>query len=114
MRDVAVVQQLPTEQEGSEDVLESLKHVLTADVYEQLEQRVALGVKKYGSRLKTLNGRDVRMDCRQELLDGIMYAQQGLLEGKIPIYIRNRFIGILLEMDTLERRQKAEQLDRES
>lgn len=113
MKDVAVVQPLPTEQEGSVDVLASLKGILTDDLYEQLAQRVELGVKKYGSRLKTLNGRDVRMDCRQELLDGIMYAQQGYLEEKIPIYIRNRFISILKEMDVLERRQSAEQLDRE-
>lgn len=45
-----------------------------------IESRVAMGEKKYGTRLKCFNGRDAALDQYQELLDGINYAGQNMLE----------------------------------
>lgn len=106
--DAALVQALPTECSESVDVLDSFKELLnneiiSEDLYEQLKRRVDLGVKKYGSRLKTYNGRDTLLDCRQEALDGIMYGQQAVLEGRSKGYLRDRFIAIIQEIDQLEK-----------
>jgi hypothetical protein len=81
INDVQTVQHLPTHANGSVDVLESLRDHIPAEIFAQLEERVALGVRKYGTRLETHNGRDSLLDCVQEALDGIMYSQQAKLEG---------------------------------
>lgn len=47
-----------------------------------LEQRSETGAKKYGTPLKTNNGRNATLDLYQELCDGIMYSAQCKLEGK--------------------------------
>lgn len=47
-----------------------------AEVITDLEDRVQMGEKKYGTRLKTNNGRDVKLDLYQEILDAINYARQ--------------------------------------
>ena len=41
-----------------------------------------MGEKKYGTRLKTFNGRDALLDLQQEVYDAIVYAQQAKLEGR--------------------------------
>jgi hypothetical protein len=74
-------QQLPTTSGISEDVLESLRDELPDDVFAFLEERVLMGEKKYGSRLKTFNGRDPWIDAKQEAADGIMYGRQIHNEG---------------------------------
>lgn len=51
-------------------------------IAEDIEARIQMGEKKYGSRLKAFNGRDVFTDLGQELLDAINYAKQAQLEGK--------------------------------
>lgn len=51
------------------------------NVAEDLEARIAMGEKKYGTRLKTNNGRNALMDAYQEALDGINYAMQASMEG---------------------------------
>ena len=47
-----------------------------------LERRAEVGSKKYGTRLKTHNGRNPDFDAYQELLDFINYACQARLEGQ--------------------------------
>lgn len=91
--DAGKVQQKPVMKGPGVNVLESLKARVPADIYAQLEERVQLGIKKYGMNLQTNNGRDALLDCLQESLDGIMYAQQANLEGKdsgllIDLFIR--------------------------
>ena len=49
---------------------------------DDIEARIRMGEKKYGSRLKAFNGRDVFTDLGQELLDAINYSKQAQLEGK--------------------------------
>lgn len=95
MTDVAKVQQLPTETAESVDVLNSLKGHLSDELFGMLSERVDYGFRKYGSRLKTYNGRDVLLDCLQEALDGIMYGQQAFLQGVDDGRIRDRFISIV-------------------
>ncbi len=46
---------------------------------EALRRRSVEGAKKYGTVLRTNNGRDARVDCYQEVLDGIVYAHQRVL-----------------------------------
>lgn len=57
---------------------ENLLQVVAHD----LEARVEMGATKYGARLQTNNGRDAIMDAYQEVLDGINYLKQALLENK--------------------------------
>jgi hypothetical protein len=81
MSNAGDVQSKPTSTNVSEDVLDSLRGKVSPEIFAQLSERVEYGERKYGSRLKTYNGRDVVMDCLQESLDGCMYAQQAILEG---------------------------------
>ena len=48
---------------------------------DDLEVRAEFGKTKYGTYLRTNNGRDAAMDLYQESLDAVMYSAQGLLEG---------------------------------
>lgn len=45
-------------------------------------QRSVFGLQKYGTVLKTRNGRDPVVDCSQEVWDGLQYAMQAKMEGK--------------------------------
>jgi hypothetical protein len=47
-----------------------------------LESRLTFGEKKYGTRLKSHNGRNALMDAYQELLDFLNYSMQGHIEGR--------------------------------
>lgn len=49
---------------------------------EDLFQRAELGKSKYGTYLRTENGRDSQVDLYQELLDAVMYAGQCKLEDR--------------------------------
>lgn len=110
MSEAAKVQQLPVSNPDSKDVLMDLRNaadyrgpILTPELYDQLYERVQLGVRKYGTRLQSHNGRSVTLDIRQELLDGIMYSHQGVMEGKRVAHIRNGLIVMLQELDAIER-----------
>ena len=52
------------------------------DIAEDTEARIRLGEKKYGTRLKSNNGRDAMLDLYQEILDGCNYAKQLVVENK--------------------------------
>ena len=45
-------------------------------------ERRRQGIERYGVTLSPFNGRDARMDLFQELLDGIAYAEQAVVEGR--------------------------------
>lgn len=68
----------------------SLKHLIMDD----LSERAAVGLQKYGRLLETHNGRDALMDLYQEALDGVMYAAQYLLEAAqdTPEYEERLFV----------------------
>jgi hypothetical protein len=49
-------------------------------VIADLEERAQFGHKKYGTYLRTNNGRDALIDAYQEALDLVMYLKQIILE----------------------------------
>lgn len=62
-------------------------HMLSDD----LKARSEMGEKKYGTKLRTDNGRNPLVDLYQELQDAIMYSMQGRLHG-------DTFCGIYVEL----------------
>lgn len=53
-----------------------------AFVLADIQGRIALGKKKYGTELRTNNGRDALTDAYQEVLDLAMYLKQEILERR--------------------------------
>ena len=49
-------------------------------VHADIEARVEYGIKRYGERLTSHNGRDALADAYQEALDLVMYLRQVLHE----------------------------------
>lgn len=89
--DASLRQQLPTTAPDSVDVAQHVVHLFTCPTYQEagilvpdIEARIASGEKKYGTRLKTHNGRNAVLDLYQEVLDGINYSMQNVLE-KAPL-----------------------------
>lgn len=54
--------------------------VVLTHVIRDLQDRAEMGIRKYGTYLRTGNGRDALMDAYQEALDLVMYLRQSLLE----------------------------------
>lgn len=48
----------------------------------KLKERYEKGLETYGTPLQTFNGRDCLEDLMEELLDGLMYTIQAMLEDK--------------------------------
>jgi hypothetical protein len=55
-------------------------HEVGKEVIKDIEDRIDLGLSRYGSLLKTFNNRDSLVDLYQELIDGCMYVKQKLME----------------------------------
>jgi hypothetical protein len=82
--DAAKVQPMPTG-DGIDVAVEAAKDLREMGlgyIAEDTEARIRLGEKKYGTRLKSHNGRDAMLDLYQEVLDGINYAKQLVIEDK--------------------------------
>jgi hypothetical protein len=78
-------QPLPITTANSVDVAvkaaEDLRAMDLGDIAEEIEARIRLGERKYGSRLKSFNGRDAWRDAFDECLDCINYGRQVQIEG---------------------------------
>lgn len=76
--DAAAVQPLPVGDGVDVAVIaaENLRRSGHQKIAEDIEARIRLGERKYGTRLKSHNGRDAWLDAYQEALDCINYAQQ--------------------------------------
>lgn len=81
----------PSPTEGGEEVLPVVERVLDymigrgpiqSLVQYDLRVRSDMGVRKYGTTLKTHNGRSAMMDAYQEVLDAIMYSMQAGMEAE--------------------------------
>ena len=59
----------------------SLGPIAYISLVKDLKDRAEMGFKKYGTYLRTNNGRDPQVDTYQELLDAIMYSMQTRLDG---------------------------------
>lgn len=83
----------PAPQEGQEIVLNY--------VLEDLRDRANMGLEKYGTYLKTHNGRSALWDSYQEALDLCMYLRQKILEETRDLEHENQMLraslGELLE-----------------
>lgn len=56
-------------------------HPFIADlVVKDMQERSAIGAKRYGVKLQPHNGRDALIDLYQELLDGANYIRQLIFE----------------------------------
>jgi hypothetical protein len=51
------------------------------DLAQDLKARIEMGAKKYGTRLKSHNGRNTLMDIFQECADSIHYSMQYTMEN---------------------------------
>lgn len=74
---------------------EKLKALGLNEIAEDIEARIRLGERKYGTRLKAFNGREPLMDLYQEVLDGINYSQQCTIEGFDP---EGNFFNVLVSL----------------
>jgi hypothetical protein len=78
---------------------EKLKELGLNEIAEDIEARIRLGERKYGTRLKAFNGREPLMDLYQEVLDGINYSQQCVIEGKDDGSLRDPLIALAVEIN---------------
>jgi|SRR5579863_5373763 len=74
---------------------ERLKALGLNEIADDIEARIRLGERKYGTRLKAFNGREPLMDLYQEVLDGINYSQQCVIEGLDP---QSNFFNVLVSL----------------
>lgn len=117
VRDPGRDQPLPVPTEGpsthdlaAADILAGDWHTLAAlraatGVVQDLAERKAYGLRKYGSLLQTGNGRDFVIDAYEEALDLVAYARGGLDEGVIDrdIYVHALALACALR-ETLDER----------
>src|SRR3990167_3700844 len=76
-----MMQPTPYYSKKSVYVLPFLENTLSDKVLlEKLKARTELGIKRYKMPLSTFNGRDALRDLEEELLDGIQYAAQHVME----------------------------------
>jgi hypothetical protein len=59
-------------------------------VIQDILERSEMGKSKYGTTLRTFNGRDALVDLYQELLDAVKYCKQALLERSAVACDRSR------------------------
>jgi len=57
--------------------------IVLFEVMHDLMDRAKVGREKYGTYLKTNNGRDALMDAYQEMLDACMYLRQAIMEREV-------------------------------
>ena len=78
----AVHAEPPPRGNGASVTDEAVRRLGDCAVSEMLIARREMGREKYGTELRTHNGRDPWVDCLQEMLDGIAYATQAHMEGR--------------------------------
>lgn len=72
--------------EGDQALPEVGAQSVFAVVRQRLDEREALGVKRYGRSLETFNGRNAFRDLQDELLDGLNYATQAEMETRAIVH----------------------------
>ena len=65
-----------------------------------LDHQVGVGYRKYGTYLRTFNGRDAYGDFLAEQVDGLMYATQLYLEAQTFVDLTDRAVALLEEART--------------
>lgn len=72
--------------------------VTNAQLREDLAERMAMGMAKYGTPLMTFNGRDPLIDAYQEVIDLVMYLRQALAEGGTVGFEYGKAVEIALSL----------------
>ena len=78
--DRAHIPEPPPTGQGVSVVDRAIRLPIPLSVCDALLKREEVGERKYGTRLRTRNGRDPVNDLRQEVLDGVNYATQAHME----------------------------------
>lgn len=99
-------QPMPTSREDSQDVTIALiadisniasesgkGWMVTVSVCDDLQRRSDVGKKRYGTSLRTFNGRSAALDAYEESLDMCQYIKQLIMEK--PFSQRHKFKNIL-------------------
>lgn len=60
--------------------------ILSEAVAKDVVERKQMGLEKYGTVLRPLNGRDALVDVYQEFIDAMQYAKVGLMELEFGAY----------------------------
>lgn len=63
------------------------KRKLASPLIPHIRDRKDLGLQKYGTILQASNGRNHRNDIFQELLDALIYTQQGIELGDVQLIV---------------------------
>lgn len=58
---------------------------IQSQVIADIAQRRKVGISRYGTALQPHNGRDALLDLYEELLDGVMYVKQVMVERDQPL-----------------------------
>ena len=82
-------------------------------VIDDLRERKAIGIRKYGTALQAFNGRRALVDLYQELLDATQYVRQELeqrreIKAKVIAFVRRRALDLDVEADMARVRGHAE------
>lgn len=72
--------------------------IVWIEVVKDLKVRAAFGFKKYGTELKTNNGRNALVDAYQEQIDGLLYTKQLILEREEEGEILCQVYALLAEL----------------
>lgn len=80
------------------EVAEDLRKANLDDVAVNIEERIALGERKYGKRLQSFNGRNAVKDLYDEVLDALNYSKQMYIEGLDDGTLFNTLVGVAREV----------------
>lgn len=58
---------------------------IQSQVVADITRRRKVGISRYGTALQPHNGRDALLDLYEELLDGVMYVKQAMVERDQPL-----------------------------
>lgn len=95
LEDLLKVQPPPIRTAQSEPILtDEFLAGLPDDVAEALRMRRQFGLDKYGTVLRSHNGRDPMADAAQEALDLIVYLRQAVMER--PDHNRQRLLEVMV------------------
>lgn len=74
--------------------LELIARERPGPVRDMMSARRALGISRYGTPLQRRNGRDAALDLREEVLDGLAYAQA--LNDRVAVRVLRWLLGYLV------------------
>jgi len=90
----------PVKNEKSQSICDSLLKKTSSDVVKHLiKERRKFGIKKYGTELMSHNGRDMKKDLLEEILDALVYCEGVIIEEGADYLLSNssKILEVLVE-----------------